>query len=101
MKKIINGKLYDTETAETVGSRCNGYSYNDFRRLDETLYRKRTGEFFLYGEGGPMSQYAETFGDGETSGWRIVPLTLASAKIWAEKWLATDVYIKTFGAVEE
>ncbi len=48
MKKIINGKRYDTETAKLIGS--DGYSNpSDFNYWSEDLYQKKTGEFFLYG----------------------------------------------------
>ena len=30
MKKIINGRLYDTETAKLIGSWSNGFSSSDF-----------------------------------------------------------------------
>lgn len=35
MKKIIDGKKYDTETAKLVGEWTNGYSYNDFHYCTE------------------------------------------------------------------
>ena len=62
MKKIINGKRYDTDTATLIG--YNGYngSHSDFSYWCETLYQKRTGEYFIHGEGGPMSRYAENQG---------------------------------------
>lgn len=56
MKKIINGKMYNTETATELGNFWNGLSTNDFRNLSETLYRKKNGEFFLYGQGGAMTE---------------------------------------------
>ena len=43
MKKIINGKRYDTETAEKIGVWDNARSISDFDCCEETLYRKRTG----------------------------------------------------------
>ena len=51
MKKIINCKMYSTETAAELGEFWNGLSTNDSRNLSETLYRKKNGEFFLYGKG--------------------------------------------------
>ena len=48
MKKIINGKVYDTSTAERVGGWNNNCSTSDFGYCSEDLYRKRTGEFFLF-----------------------------------------------------
>ena len=101
MKKIINGKLYDTETARQVGA----YSYGegrDFSAYGENLYRKRTGEYFLYGEGGPMTRYASHKGDNSW-GWgeEISPLTLDAARQWAEKHMDADAYQAEFGPVAE
>lgn len=48
MKKIINGKAYNTETAKELGSYWNGYPHGDFSYVCETLYVKRTGEYFLH-----------------------------------------------------
>ena len=47
MKKIINGKKYDTETAKWLGDYWNGLGGNDFKKLFETLYQKKTGDYFL------------------------------------------------------
>lgn len=101
MKKIINGRLYDTETAKELGS--DSYSNrSDFHYWEETLYQKRTGEFFLHGEGGPASKYAKTVGLNEWSGGeRIMPLSYTEAQEWAEKHLDGDTYIEIFGAPEE
>lgn len=101
MKRIINGKLYDTETAKEVGSWWNGLSGRDFGNCSETLYQKKTGEFFLYGEGGAASRYAERCGDGWCGGSKIIPLTVNKAKQWAEENMSADEYIAVFGEVEE
>lgn len=102
MKKIINNKLYNTDTAEEVGSWGNGRYDRDFSRCSETLYRKRTGEFFLYGEGGPMSKYAESCGNNSWSGSeKIIPLTYEAARSWAEEHLDADDYESLFGPVSE
>lgn len=101
MKKIISGRLYDTETAKELGS--DSYSNSrDFHWWAETLYQKRTGEFFVHGEGGPASKYAETVGLNEWSGGeRIMPLSYSEAQKWAEKHLDGDDYIAIFGEPEE
>lgn len=102
MKKVLNGKLYDTNTAKCVGSWDNGLYGRDFNRLSEDLYRKRTGEFFLHGSGGPLTQYAEWHGDNERSGGeRIIPLSLEAAQEWAEERLTGEEYEAIFGEVEE
>lgn len=102
MKKIIAGKKYDTDTAECLGSDSYGGGCRDFHYWKEELYRKRTGEFFLYGEGGPMSRYAETIGANEWSGGsRIMPMTWDEARKWAEEHLSADDYEGIFGEVAE
>lgn len=100
MKKIIDGRTYDTETAKQVGEPWSpaGFGPSDFEWYEETLYRKRTGEYFLCGQGGPMSRYAEAYGQsGWTGGERIMPLTYDEAREWAEQHMDADAYIAAFG----
>jgi hypothetical protein len=101
MKKIINGKKYDTDSANCVGDWANGYGHGDFQYAEERLYRKRTGEFFLHGEGGAMSNYAESYGNERYGGKKIIPLSENEAKKWAENHLDGDEYEKIFGSVDE
>lgn len=102
MKKIINGKVYDTETAQEVGIWSNNLSYRDFGWCSETLYRKKTGEYFIHGKGGPASRYAEAVGSNSWGfGERIMPLTYKEATEWAEKHLDCDEYEQIFGKVTE
>lgn len=101
MRKIINGKKYDTETAEQLASYWNELSTRDFRHMTERLFRKKNGEYFLYGKGGPASAYAKVLLDGCTEGERIVPLSEQEAKAWAEKKVHCDEYEAIFGEVEE
>lgn len=101
MKKIIDGKRYDTDTAKELGYDSHGNG-GDFSYWCETLYQKRTGEFFLRGEGGAMSRYAEPQGQNTWSGGsRIIPLSVENAKAWAEEHLSADSYERIFGEVEE
>lgn len=101
-KTIINGKAYNTETARFLGSHSDNLSRRDFRFYYEELYLKKTGEFFLSGEGGPMSAYAAYYDDGmRGSGTRILPLTEAEAREWVENNLDYEDYIEIFGEPEE
>lgn len=102
MKKIINGKRYDTSKAKEVATAYSVAPANDFNYWEETLYQKRTGEFFLYGHGGPMSKYAVASGNN-TWGWgeKIFPLTVDSAVKWAETYMDADDYEELFGAPSE
>lgn len=96
MKKIINGKRYDTSKAKEIGYWSNNLSNHDFNHCDEWLYKKRTGEYFLYGEGGPMTRYAERVGDMWGGGSEITPLSYEDARQWAEEHLDADEYEAEF-----
>jgi len=102
MKKIINNKRYDTEKATQVGIWSNDRSYRDFSHCSETLYRKRTGEYFLHGAGGPMSKYRRAV---DQNSWRggedITPLTVEEARRWAEENLSAEEYEAEFGEIAE
>lgn len=102
MKKIINNKVYDTETAKLLGRMDNGCGYNDFNWVSESLFRKRTGEFFLLGEGGANTRYASSVGDNSwSSGSAIIPIGEERAREWAERHLNADEYEDIFGKVSE
>ena len=100
MKKIINGRKYDTETAKEIGYWSNGYPCSDFNHCEETLYLKKTGEYFLYGEGGALSNYSKIVFGGTTGGSDIIPMNEDRAKIWAEKYLRCEAYEALFGDAE-
>ena len=102
MKKIINGKLYDTSTAKRIGADGSNGSHSDFNYWEETLYKKRTGEYFLHGEGGPRSRYSECLGDNSW-GWgeAIIPLSYAKAREWSEEHMSVDEYGEIFGMPSE
>ena len=102
MKKIIKGKSYDTDTATSVGEWESGSEPGDLSYVCETLYRKRSGEYFLHGEGGAASRYAEARGDSRWSGGeRIMPMSYDAAKAWSEGHLDTEEYEAEFGEVAE
>ncbi len=96
MKKIIRNKLYDTSTAKEIAEfrdLCGGD-----KAVTEQLFRKRSGEYFLAGEGGPASKYATP---SATGGWvggsAIVPLSYEQARQWGEEHLSADEYAALFG----
>ena len=102
MKRIIKGKLYDTDTAKELGWYENIADVRNFNHFSETLYRKKTGEFFLHGEGGPATKYSRLVDQNSwISGENIVPLSAENARIWAEEHLDGDEYEKIFGTVSE
>lgn len=88
MRKVINGKVYDTETAHEVGYWYNGWGGNDYRST--TLYRKRTGEYFVHCQRGEFD-YSEV----------IDPMSFADAYDWASGHLEQDAFSDEFGLPDE
>jgi len=102
MKKVINGKVYDTETAKRVGEYEPNPYRSDFNWFCETLYQKKTGEFFLHGDGNANSKYSRSCGQNEWCGdEKIIPMAYDQAQKWAEEHLTGDEYIAIFGEPEE
>lgn len=102
MKRIIKNKLYNTETAVCVGTWENGAPLGGFDYMSESLYRKKTGEYFLHGEGGARTCYARAVGENNwTGGEAIRPLSYEAAREWAERRLDADAYQAAFGAAPD
>lgn len=55
----------------------------------------------MYGYGGARTAYAEADGNMWTSGEKIVPLSEADAKAFAEEHASPEVYEQYFGEVSE
>ncbi len=103
MKRIIDGKRYDTETASHIGE-GNGTAYQgDWHYYSEDLYRTPRGNFFLCGEGGPLTKYGRpAVGGGTIGGSGIIPLTPDEALSWCEEHLDPEDYEGLFeGMIEE
>lgn len=101
MKSIIEGRMYNTETATCVASYDNGLGMRDFRVIFEDLYLKKTGEWFLDRYGGPLTIYAEREGNDVCSTRKIIPVEDNRAKEWLAEHNFVDEYIKYFGEPEE
>ncbi len=85
MKKIINAKLYDTTIAEELAEKWNGLNNRDFRNCTETLFKTKHGSYFLCGEGGALSRWAEHFGNNSSEGCDIIPMDKTEALEWLAK----------------
>lgn len=88
MEKIIGGKRYNTETAALVGCWDNGLNRDDIEWKRETLYKKRGGEYFIFGEGGSTTRYA-----GRVS---IIPIDYDQAQAWVLRHLDKETYKREF-----
>jgi hypothetical protein len=102
MKQVIDGLVYNTETAEEIASWSNNLPASDFHHCDETLYKTKNGRFFVAGAGGPLSGWREPEG---TNGWRgssgIRALEKEEALIWCESHEVGASTIEAHFEVEE
>lgn len=78
MRKIINNKVYDTDTARRLGCVVRG-------TVHEELYMKKTREFFMY-----------KF-DEKTKTSAIIPIEFNAALEIARKMLSPETYEEIFG----
>lgn len=97
MKKVIKGAQYDTNAAKCLGNASANCLRSSFSYWEQTLYRTKSGRFFLHKEG-----FGYSHGDGSL-GWgeEICPLNEESARQWAERHLNADEYEAIFGPTTE
>jgi hypothetical protein len=66
MKRVCNGLIYNTKTADEVCYILSGLSRFDHAWHSTRLYCTPKGRFFLAGRGGPRSLWGEPLGN---NGW--------------------------------
>ena len=71
-KKIINGRMYNTDTTEVLGSWDNGYPRGDF-----------------------------SFEEHDCSGEKFIPMSVEQAQQWSEEYLTVEKYVEIWGEPEE
>ncbi len=85
MKRVIDGRVYNTETATEVCELPCSYYPGDFNFHQTSLYLTKNGRYFLAGKGGPMTMWAERCGNSGTSGGSgVMPLDKSDARCHAE-----------------
>lgn len=88
MRYQRDGKLYDTATAKRVLATSGKEAPSSPRFYRQTLYRKRTGEFFLHCEGGSESPAARFTRPGQSkpqAGEFIQPVDAIGAREFVEE----------------
>jgi hypothetical protein len=102
MKQVINGKLYDTESAEQLAKYAPVKDRQDFNFLKEVLYKTEKGSYFIHGQGGPKTKYAKKKGSTTSGSSEIRPLTDEEALSWCEdKQLDGEVVASEFSDLIE
>jgi len=100
MKKVINGKVYNTETAKEIYSDWNGQS--GWTYYSETLFKSKKGVYFICESGGPMTHMAVPCGNNTWSGSsEIYLLSIEKAKKWLEEKNAIEELVEEFSDIIE
>ena len=68
MIQVVDGKKYNTKTATEVFERSNCDDVTNFRYRQKTLYRTKNGAWFIYHQGGPMTDMAVSTPDNTIEG---------------------------------
>lgn len=102
MRKVVNGRVYDTDTAKLVCEWDNGEMPSGLGYVYHGLHRKKTGEFFLHVCGGAATNWAKPT---ETGGTRraehVVLATYDEARALVEAHGTADEYEAVFGLCED
>jgi hypothetical protein len=86
MKRIIGGKIYNTDTATRIAEFSNGCYGGDFHKVEETLYRTKKGAWFLEYCGGALSKYSRSLGNNSSTGSHgLQALASDEAYAWLEE----------------
>jgi hypothetical protein len=101
MQKVVDGKLYDTESATELGEYWNNYPLDDFNYCLEKLYLTKKGAYFLYGDGGAMSKYGTVVGNMRCGGNDIIPMSHEEAFQWAQENLEAEEVTALFADMVE
>ena len=75
MKKIIEKKIYDTDTAKQLAFKYVG-NFGDANGYEERLYVTKMKLYFIFGTGGSESPYPEQ---------TIKPITQEQAEAWEKE----------------
>ena len=82
MKRIIGGKVYNTDTAERIAAEDK--SLHNFFSTSEALYKTKKGAWFLHGESSAGGRYSHYSGKSCGYGQQIIALEIDEVLAWAE-----------------
>lgn len=103
MKKIIKNKVYDTDTAQLIKQADHPNITNGEGSCKQSLYRKKTGDYFLFVDGARTDVFHNLALDNNAHDREshIYPLTYEQARAWAESEMTADEWLENFEPVED
>jgi hypothetical protein len=96
MKKIINGVIYNTDTAKLIAKHSNGCDRSNFHFSNEEIYQTQSGRFFLFAEGGGLSEYKKVVYGYSTFGETIKTLAENDVFEFLQNWNEVDLIESLF-----
>ena len=84
MIRIIDGKRYNSETAEEICFAGNNLNPTDFRNLNAWLFRTEKGAWFIHGVGGASSRFSHNTGNGRCGAEDLQVVTAEDAQAFLE-----------------
>ena len=99
IRRVINGKNYDTDTASKVATikHC-GNGYDDFNFESTGLYLTKKGAWFIAGEGGAMTRWRQEVNGGLAAGQGLELATPTEAQKFLED---VDGPVEEYFQIEE
>lgn len=102
MRKIIEKKVYDTDTAKFIAEYHNGLSESDYGYICEELYVTKNGQYFLHARGGALNIYSEDNGKNSWGISKIILMDKNEVYDWLEKYNFADIIEEIFeGEIQE
>jgi hypothetical protein len=101
MRRSIDGKVYDTNTAEIICDISEG-SNGDLDEVNARLYVTKKGAYFIEGHGGPATRFkkgsvGKLKGSFDKSGFvsskALIPIGLEEARTFCEKFAPHEVEV--------
>lgn len=72
-----------------------------YQQKEQTLHKKKTGEYFVYAHGGAYSSFGDSYGGQGCAGEKFILMSVEQAQQWSEEYLDADEYIAIWGEPEE
>lgn len=103
MKKIIGNKVFDTDTAQLIKRADHDNIRNGEGKCKQSLYRKRTGDYFLYVSGARTGTFHNLhLNDAKHDRERhIYCLTYEQARAWCEAEMSAEEWLENFEPTED
>lgn len=100
-KKIINGRMYNTDTTEVLGSWDNGYPVGILVLKNKHFIKRKQVNILFMLMVAAQSNFGDCYGGHDCSGEKFIPMSVEQAQQWSEEYLTVEKYVEIWGEPEE